>query len=755
MSKTLLRPVLILGLCASPALLWAQAEEDPFAFFLEEPLPRETIEALEYNGYVTPSFQYVTKDNQQFGRYNGLEEDGWYSNLDFDYLSRDEDDPQRYFGFVGTDLGLKTRQFNLFRGATNDYRIQLDFQQLYQYNGLSYTPFVGIDGALLTLPAGWLAAPSTGAMTALNPEDNLELNKQRDRIRFTFRKRFDEMWSFETGFRNEEKTGLQTMGAAFYLDASNPHAALLPQTLDYTTRELDLAAHMTAERGNLELRYLYSRFENGESGLEWQNPYAANFGAAVDYPAGTGQMALAPDNQMHQWRASGNYRIADKWFTQADLSYSMALQDDDFLTYSINDALLVPVDLPRDSLDGEVHTTTFHSLIRHLATARLTLQAQYRYEDRDNQTPRDGYLYVRGDSVDQPAAEYTIYNRPTSHTKNTLGVEGQYRFPNRTRMTLGYEYEAIDRYNAAVETTKEDRFTLKIRNGSLQGLGVGFAIAYHDRAADTYHWDQSYYALLDAALINQTPASQRYNNHPLLSQYYLANRQRTEAKLNLALGGRGRWQHNLDILWRDDDYDATELGLEWEQHTNMTFSSTYIPGEAISITGYYTLDYLEAEQRGRAFRGGQEKNAFVVIPPYPQASDPARDWTVAPTDTVHSLGMTANWQVQQDVLDLALEYRFTHGTGEEALYSSGASGISSEDLPDNKLRQHHLTLSGDYQVNQDLRIGVNYQYFRYQETNWAVDDLQVNTIDKVLWTGVAAANETVNAIGVTVHYNLP
>ena len=754
MSRTM-RWVLILGVCTGTPLAYAQAEEDPFAFFLAEPLPRETIETLEYDGYVEPSFFYISTDNQQFGRYSAMEEEGWYFNLDLDYLRRDEEDLKRYFGFYGRDLGLKTRQFNLFQGATNDYRFQFDYQQLYQYNGLSYSPFMGVDGPALTLPAGWVSGATTNAMTALNPVDNLELKKQRDRISFSFRKRFDEMWSFETAFRNEEKTGLQTMGGAFYLDASNPHAALLPQTLDYTTRELDLAAHMTTEQGNLELRYLYSRFENSDNGLVWQNPYDANYGPAVDYPAGYGQMALAPDNQMHQWRASGNYRLSDKWFVQGGLSYSMALQDDDFLAYTMNDALLVPVALPRNSLDGEVNTTTLHTLIRYLASARLTLQAEYRYEDRDNQTPRDGYLYVRGDSGDQPSGEYTVYNRPTSHTKNTFGVEGQYRFPNRTRMTLGYEVEQIDRYNTAVESTQEDRFTLKLRNGSLQGLGVGFSIAFHDRAADTYHWDQSYYAFLDADLINQTPASQRYINHPLLSQYYLANRQRTETKLNLALGGSGRWQHNLDILWRDDDYDETELGLEWEQHTNMTFSSTYLPMEAVSITGYYTLDYLEAEQRGRAFRGGQEKNAFVVIPPYPQASDPDRDWTAAPTDTVHSLGMSANWQVQKDVLDLALDYRFTHGTGEENLYSSGVSGISSEDLPDNKIRQHHLTMKGEYQVNQDLRIGVNYQYFRYEETNWAVDDLLVNTINKVLWTGGAAANETVNAIGVTVHYNLP
>lgn len=729
--------------------------EDPFAFFLDEPLPRATQESQDYQGWVEPSFIYISSDNQQFGRYNGLNDEILYFNADLDYLSFDPNGADHYIGFTARDLGLKTRQANVFWGQISDYRFEFEYDQLYQFSGLAKSPFNGAGGAKLTLPSGWVSASVTGDMTGLAQSDDIALEQQRERLNLLFRKRFDEMWSFETAFRNEEKNGLQTLGAAFYLDASNPHASILPQPVDYTTRELDLAAHMTAEKGNLELRYLYSNFENNDTGLVWQNPYDAGYGVGVDYPAGYGQMGLAPDNQLHQLRASANYQLQDDLLAQADASYSVALQDEEFLPYTRNSTLALTEGLPRTSLDGEVNTTTLHASLRHLTNAQLTLQADYRYEDRDNQSPRDAYLYVRGDAGAQPASKYAVYNRPTSHTKNTFGLEGLYRFANRSRMTLGYEYEEIARYNAAVETTKEDRFSFGLRNGSVSGLGARFSVAYADRGGSTYQWDQSYYALLDSELINETPASQRYNNHPLLSQYYLANRQRLETKLNIALGGSGKWQHNLDTFWRDDDYDKTELGLLWEQHTNLTFSSSYLPSEAVTITGYYALDYIEAEQRGRAFRGGLEKNAFVKVPPFPQASDPERDWTASSNDVSHALGVNARWQVQKDWLDLEMDYQFVDTTGEQSLYTYGAADLVGAGLPDNRSRQHHVTLQADHQVNRDLRLGLNYQYYRFKEASWAVDGVGMDTIDKVLWTGAGSANETVNAVAVTVHYNLP
>jgi len=730
-------------------------ETDPFAFFLDEPLPRATLEALEYKGYAEASFINIGSDNQQFSRYNGLYDKGLFFSLDLDYLNRDAADPADYFGLYGQDLGLKTSSAGVYWGRSNDYRLELGYSRLYQNNGLAYSPFQRLGTNSLTLPGGWVAASTADAMTGLNDADNLRLERQRDRFLFRFRKRFDEMWSFSTAFHNEEKSGLQTLGAAHYLDASNPHAVLLPQSLDYSTHQLDLIAHMRAERGNLELRYVYSSFENKADGLVWQNPYSTNYGPAVDYPNGYGQMSLMPDNQMHQWRALGNYRISDTLLAQADLSYSLALQNDDFLPYTVNSALSVPVDLPRDSLDGKVGTTTLNASLRQLVNSRLTVVAKYRYEDRDNRSPRDGYQYVRGDSGDQPGSEFSIYNRPVSHTKNTLGVESQYRFASRTRLDLGYEYEEITRYNAAVETTQEDHFSAGLSNGSVAGLGARLSVDYYDRGSDTYQWDQSYYALLDPQLINATPDSQRYNNHPLLSQYYLANRQRLQTRLNLSLGGGGQWQHNLDIVWRDDDYDQSELGLLWQQDTHLTLSSTWLPLDELSVTAYYALGYMEAEQRGRSFRGGQEKNAFVVIPPYPQASDPERNWTASPTDISNALGINSQWQVIRDVLDVTLDYQFTQTRGEQNLWAGANSDVPGADLPDNRSREHHLTLSGNYQLNQQLRLGLNYQYYRFNEDNWAVDGVQVDSIDKVLWSGSDTANETVNAVAVTVTYNLP
>jgi len=59
--------------------------------------------------------------------------------------------------------------------------------------------------------------------------------------------------------------------------------------------------------------------------LVWQNPYN-NFGPDVAYPAGTGGLGLAPDNQQASGRLTGHYLFSPKMRLQFDGSYALATQ---------------------------------------------------------------------------------------------------------------------------------------------------------------------------------------------------------------------------------------------------------------------------------------------------------------------------------------------------------------------------------------------------------------------------------------------
>lgn len=731
---------------------------DPFAFFLAEPLPLPVSHTLNQSGYVEWGAGVTSDDNVHFGRDSGRDDDGLDVVISLDLqLWEPDDDGAAYWGVRARDIGLDNNAASVWWGRVRDYRVQIDYQQSAWFDAKHLvTPFRGIGSSFLWLPADWVAGSTTGAMANLD-EALLSYDEEteRDSLGLRFRKRFDERWSLDASAHRDNKSGIETAGAAFYLDASNGHAVILPLPVDSTTDALKVAANYGGDGGSMQLGYSYSRFDDHENYLRWENPYSGNAGAGFDYPDGVGSLGQAPDNQAQQLRVTGHYQLQPSLLAQVDVAYQHATQDQSFEPYSVNPAATIIKGLPRDSLDGEVNTTTLNAALISTAIDRLTVHARYRYEDRDNQTPRDGYLYVRGDSGVQPAAAFTVYNRPTSTTRNTLHLEGTYRLPSSARWSLGYQYEEISRYNMAVNRTREDRLDTTLKITLHENVFGRLYVAWLDRAASTYRWDQSYYALLDPALINATPETQRYNNHPLLSQYFLANRERLQTTINLNWVQSAQWQHNLDVAWTADDYDESELGLLEEHHLNTTLSSSFMPVAPLVMTAYYSLDSYDASQRGRTFNGGLEKNAFVTVAPFPQASDPQRDWEAEPRDTVHSLGINIDWAVRKDLIETELDYRFTATRSEQSLTTFGAEDLLGVDLPDNSSRLHHVNAVAQWHARRDLTIKFNYQYYRYRETTWSNEGVLVDTLDKVLGAGDTDSNETVNFLGLSLRLYLP
>ena len=738
------------------------AGEDPFEFLLDD---SNTVFAGAPPGSKTPpgkgeirfGLQYVTDDNFTLGRYNGLHEEGFVPILDIDYGSWQQDTDsgeQPLFWSARLQDGFTDVQEGDFTiGRRNHFRVTAMFdQQLQVNNDTGATPF----DSKGNLPANWVPSNITSGMTILDDSlSSFNQKLERDKYALNYQQRISRHWSVESNLSTEEKDGKQTLGAAFYIDASNPHAAVLPQKVDQTTNEFDLAFRYGGEKLHVDGSYLYSDFDNHKNGLQWQNPYDANYGVGVDYPNGYGQMSLAPDTEMHQLRLLASYQFTPKLRAFGDTSYSRSSQDENYQPYTINPTLVVNEAEPRSSLNGDINTTVANGGVLFRPLPKLSLDFNYHYYDRDNDSPRDGYLYPPADSANQPGSDFTVYNRPYEVTKNRAELKGSYRLPKQTRISLAYQYENITRHNAAVRETDEGTVTAAIRFLPFKKASGRFSLAYSDREASTYNWDQSYYAFLDTGLINQTPDSQRYTNHPLLSQYYLSNRERWQARFNGSYMAGQNWNLNLDMLWEDKDYDKTTLGLKSEEQFNTTLSANYNPGQNWSFTTYYSYDYYEGKQFGRSFRGGAEKNAFVTTPPYPQASDPERDWSTKPETVSHAVGVNVAWAPRPDEFDMELDYSFVDTNVEQNFTTFGASDLSGESLPDNETRLHHLKWDANYHFSDLISMTFSYQFYSYEEDNWALDGVSADTIDKVLFTGEKAPDDTIHVFGLSVLYQLP
>lgn len=736
------------------APLMVCADEDPFAFLADESRPLSTIIATDYVGSADVGFSYVSDDNFTFGRYNGLDEEGvkLYANVDY----RDElpdgwlGGAASYFELSAADLGLETSKAHVAFGSYGDYRIALGVDnQRAVFDTTGATPYRGGDS--LVLPANWVAGQTTGEMTVLDESlVQVDWDRERERYYLHLEKQFGP-WNFGAELSTEEKTGTQALGGALYVDGSNGHAAVLPRAIDWTTDELTLNVGYARDALAMQLDYFYSSFDNNASALTWQSPYGGVFGPGLDHPDGRGAMALEPDNELQRIRTMATYVFSPALRIRVDGSYAEGEQDDGFLPFTVNPALDSAA-LPRTSLDGEVTTTTLDASVFYRPLRKLTLEARYRFEERENDSPRDGYLYARGDAWAPADPKFTVYNTTHDRSVDHYALKGTYRLGRATRLTAEYAYEEITRRNAAVEKTEEDQYKLILATRPLVNLDARVAFEYLDRGASTYQWAQSYYALLDATLINETPENNRFINHPALSQYHLANRERTGVHGTLNYVPTSTWSLGLDIRWTKNDFDETYLGLSEDEWLHASVTCTWLPADRWDVTAFYSFDTFEATQRNRAFRGGIEMNPFEVFPPLPQASDPSRDWTVEPEDTTHSIGASVRFTVIPDQLEMEWEYGFYDAEGRDALASGGAADVDTTPLPEATSREHRLRWVARYHLRENLSLEGEYQYYQLEADDWAIDGVGADTIDKVLATGRLSADDDIHYFRVSMSY---
>ena len=716
----------------------------------EDKRPLETRWAVDYSGSVEIGVGYVSDENWEFGEYNGLDEDEAFLIGNFDWSGGEGG---TLWNLSGSDLGLDTREGSgRWRNESWEFFFEYDGQKQVR-NKSGRTPFRATEGGeVLVLPDDWVSGVNTSDFATLDSSlRSLDFEIERDLYEFGVIYRFNEALNVEAAVSYEEKEGNRDRGAAIFNDASAGDAVIIPYTIDEEVLEFDLSASYTACSLALTGSFFYSDFDNQEEIEEWQNPYS-NFGPNVRYPAGFGGMSEEPDNEYYIGRLMGTWIITPTLRVQVDGSYAKTEQDQRFLNYTVNDALDVTEPLPRDNLDAELETSVLDARVFWNPIRKLRLEGYFHGEERDWDMPREGWQYVLGDASDQLPPSRRLYNTAHDYHIDTWGIEGSYPLPLKSKLWLTYEYEEIERDNAAVMESEEDRYKLRYRLPILSNLNMRLEGLYGDRVADIYEWDQSYYARLDVERINATPDSQRYLNHPLLSQYHLATREQVEAKLDLDWQPGADWNLALNLLYRENDYDETELGLTDEEFSSASFTASWIVSDRLVVTAWTSYNEYESQQSGRAFRGGIEKNAFEVVPPLPQASDPTRNWDTDVEDEVITLGLGIEWQLSPE-LSLNADYSYMDTESEYEFANGGGEGMSADPLPsDYENEMHHLILKGVWHYRENMSIALNYQYWNYDSEDWAVNGVNENTIDKVLTLGVEPADEDLHYIGTSIIY---
>lgn len=485
--------------------------------------------------YVEIGAGYISQDSFKFGEYSGMENQGLYGILNFLFRGGDGYDgaTATRWSVAASNVGLDSREVKMDYGVQGQFRFDFDYDQLRKNRSDSYqTPYLGAGTSNLTLPSSWikpvvpqanannlnlrgllpassqtpvltggvLVQPTAAQLAQLNTIvatdsplfQNVDLSTKRERTQAGFSYQFTPEWDFKMSAETESKTGLKAMSTVTSL--IREFGAVIPDLVDQKAQQFNLGINYTGDKAFVQAGYYGSLFINHVESMTW---------ADLSDRSRSSTTSTAPSNEFHQFNFTGGYHFSPMTKLVVNASYARNTQNDAFLT----DPTL-PIGIPVGSLDGLVVTKAFSVKLTSHPLDRLNLNFGFKYDDHDNRTAVNTYIFqdvnearataaspfnaALGLAANTLGSNINIYaNRPYSKKLQQFDVNAGYAISDGQSLKADYQYQQIDRacdgswINCAdAPRTKENMGRIEWRMEMLENLSASLSYARSERSVN-------------------------------------------------------------------------------------------------------------------------------------------------------------------------------------------------------------------------------------------------------------------------------
>lgn len=785
-TQRLLATLLPLGMV--PGLLVAAEDTNTY----ELPVAQPSVNELELG------VSYVENDAYYFGRYNGMYNEGPY--IIGDIKAKSYDDEGGFWRLRGTNLGLESRYLRFDAGVQGSQQFFLEYDKTPDYeNDTATTPFINPGSTNLLLPDGYVFPPAPNPPT--NPTEQqlngyvnriyapllndtldalldthllpFDQKTERERIGIGTKLHLKSRWQLSGSMSHETMQGTDWIGAAMGPSSiSNiykwTNGALLPEPIDYETDKINATLTYHGKQTQMEFAYHGSLFYNNDESLSWTDPLP-NYDPYGEHLR-PGRISLEPDNQMHQLSAVLGHMFTPTTHLTALASVSLLTQDDTFLPYSTSDTVDADLDglpvypaqqdnslnaLPQDSLGGEVWLYRGQLKLTNRPTRKLRLSALYNYDERDNQTSSNAYIYTLADGVMGDAtgeADPSInprYNDPLSYRKQKIDLTANYRFNSTVSLRGGYQFNHIhrDHQDDQVKTTREHKVSAKVKVKPFSQLNFDLYGETGLRKGSTYRT--------------------RSHEHPGLRVSYLADLERDKVGTNINYMPSNRLSFGLNAEYLQDDYKESEIGLKESKQGSLLLNTNYQITDSINAHAFYNYQQFESTNAN--------ENKEIEKGSYDR-------WEADLKDRASSIGLGLSIDGLTDKWDAGVDWVYTRSvsqidmTGYQAPIDTTTGELlgdfvlidPTQQFSDVETDINSLQLWAKYQYSDNIAYKLSYWYERYSRNDWAVDGtikdlapsnpisvdyipLENNTIQQYLFLGEGSLDYTQHVVGLSVN----
>jgi len=740
------------------------------------PLTRGADMTRYDSNYIEIGAGFQSEDSYKFGEFSGLYKEGGFPIGNFNMRKR-FGDAGNYVNAFGYNLGQSSRQLGIEGGRQGRYWLSAGFDQLtrYQYDDTQFI-HVGLGGSLLTLPAGCggFTQPTTAATQPAinNCLRTFEIEQKREigKLGGGF---YAGNWKFSLDYRQDDQTGTKRIGSVMGSNGGNPRSAILPYELDGKTSQIEARASWTTKVAQADVSFWYSKYDNSANSLTWQNPYNAAGGwtAGTAFPTGYGRLGAMPDNDFWQLQGTGAWNITPKMRLTGTLAYSVMQQDEAFLPYTINSAVIATQPLPRGSLDGKIKNTMFDLTYTWRALSKLSLKANYHYRKQDNNTAKNFYGYPGGDVGAAPALPYDDTNPsgnvrknvPIGTTENKFKIDADYSLMRGTLLRGWYQYTKIDYEPESDELrtdTNNNQFGVELRKIMSEQWTGWVRYTYDQRRGADYNNTRAFagsYTFAD--VLN----SSGVDNIPTTRHFFVSDYDKNlftavgnfSPMPSLSLGARADWYSTkykgpdcggffdqVAVLTGNPVQPPQCLGRNSMEGSAFTLDGSYTPALGWNTFAFYTYQQYTTDQLSRAWSGGN-----LV-----QAADPARNWSASIKQSDNTFGLGVKYQPPSKQWDAGATYIYSSGKG---TYDLGAGTVLAnpvQPVPTNEARSESFQLYAKYQASKNILFRFNYWYQRLRSNDWAYDYATPTSSSNVLLPGPQSPRYSENVFGVSVAY---
>jgi len=681
-----------LGALSAAATAWAQVDTSQWTC-TSCPYPKGTT------GSVDVGAGGVTDSSQKFGDYTGLNKSGGFLVLGGNASRRGDDG--YYADLKAEDLGLDNRRLAGRAGREGLYSLRIGYQEIPRFltQGAA-TPFLGSGGSTLTLPAGYPAADlqSMPLSSTLHP---IDIGYKYKRLDLGGTWLGERGWNAFADLRHDERDGTRATSGSFFSTASQ-FAAPVSEKTD----QGELGVAYAKGRLQATVSYNFSLFHNDNKSVTWSNPFLP-----VTPGATTGQLALAPDNQFQQLRATAGYDITPTIRLSADGAMGRMTQDDMFLAPTLNSTLAPSVPaLPSPNLGGRVDTYNGTVKLTAAPLQGLRMTASYDHDRRDNRTPVRSFPVV---TTDITVSATPRSNTPFSYTLDRFKLIGDYygSLPASMRLSGGAEQERRDRSYQEVVNTRETTLWGKVGAQPLEKLGVSLKLAHSWR-------DNSVYGT----------AFWFYPENPQLRKFNLADRLRDSAEARVDYLFNEKVSFGVTADYANDDYNHSPVGLTSARSANFAAELAVSFNEKTSGRAFLQSQIIRSHQNG--------SSTF---------SNP--DWTGKVRDQFDVLGFGVK-HVASEKLDIGADLSIAHARSETHV----DNGAGAPPFPTASSKLDRFSIFGLYKLKDNMSIVGSYAYEHYDSNDWRLEGIGPGTVPGLLSLGAQPPRYDVSVLRVALRY---